>query len=62
MWLFSGVPDHPQDDMLMAKHGANELHSAVKNLMHAIWPEHKEAQQDAAHWMIRIVKPWMVWR
>jgi len=44
----------------MEKHGANELYSAVKSLMHAIWNEDKEAQQDAVHRMIQIATSWMI--
>jgi len=28
--------------------------------MHAIWTKDKEAQHDAAHWMIQIAEPWMI--
>jgi hypothetical protein len=28
--------------------------------MHAIWTKDEEAQQDAAHWMIQIAKPWTI--
>jgi hypothetical protein len=52
MWLFSGVPDDPEDDTVMEKHGADALHSAVKCLMHAIQTEDIESQQDAAHRML----------
>jgi len=38
---------------VMEKHGADALYSTVKNLMHAIWTEDEEAQQDAAHQMIQ---------
>jgi len=57
MWLFLGTPDDPEDDTVMEQHGADELYSAVKSLMHAIQTEDKEAQQDAAHRIIRIAKP-----
>jgi hypothetical protein len=30
--------------------------------MHAIWTEDEEAQQDAAHRMIQIAKPWTIRR
>jgi len=62
MWLFSGAPDDPEDDTVMEKHRAEALYSAVKGLMHAIWTENEEAQQDAAHQMIQIAKPWMISR
>jgi len=62
MWLFSGAPDNPEDDTVMEKHGAEALNSTVKSLMHAIWTENKEAQQDAAHRMIQIAKPWTIRR
>jgi hypothetical protein len=62
MWLFSGVPEDPEDETVMEMHGADALYSAVKSLMHAIWTEDKEAQQDAAHRTIQIAKPWMIRR
>jgi len=58
MWLFSGAPEYPEDDTVMEKHGAEALYSAVKSLMHAIWTEGEHAQQDAAHHMIQIARPW----
>jgi len=54
MGLFSGVPEDPEDDTVMEKHGAEALYSAVKSLMHAIRTKDEEAQQDAAHRMIEI--------
>ena len=62
MWLFSGVPEYPEDDTVMEKHRAEALYSAVKSLMHAIRTKDKDAQQDAAHWMIQIAKPWTIRR
>jgi len=60
MWLFSGASEDPEDDTVMGKHGAEAFYSAVKSLMHAIWTKDKEGQQDAAHWMIQIAKPWTI--
>jgi len=57
MWLFSGVPEDPEDDTVMEKHGAEVLYSTVKSLMHAMRTKDEEAQQDAAHRMIQIAKP-----
>jgi hypothetical protein len=62
MWLFSGAPENPEDETVMEKHGADALYSAVKSLMHAIRTEDQEAQQDAAHRMIQIAKPWTIRR
>jgi len=62
MWLFSGPPEDPEDDTVMEKHGAEALYSTVKSLMHAIRTKDEEAQQDAAHWMIQIAKPWTIRR
>ena len=62
MWLFSGVPEDPEDDTLTEMHGAEALYSAVKSFMHAIWTKDEEAQQDSAHQMIQIAKPRMIWR
>ena len=62
MWLFSGPPEDPEDETFMEKHGTNALYSAVKSLMHAIRTKDQDAQQDAAHWMIQIAKPWTILR
>jgi len=62
MWLFSGAPEDPEDETLMEKHGTEALYSAVKGLMHAIWTEDQDAQQDAAHRVIKIAKPWTIRR
>jgi len=57
MWPFSGVPEDPEDDTVMEKHGGGALYSAVKRLMHDIRTKHEDAQQDAAHRLIVIAKP-----
>jgi len=62
MWLFSGAPEHPDDKTVMEMHSADVLYSAVKSLMYAIRTEDQDAQQDAAHRMIQIAKPWMTRR
>ena len=62
MWLFSGVPEDPEDDPVMETHSTKELYSAVKSLTNAIRTEDKHAQQDAAHRMINIAKPWTIRR
>jgi hypothetical protein len=62
MWLFSGVTAEPENETLMEKHGAEALDSTVKSLMHAIRTEDQDAQQDAAHRMIQIAKPWTIRR
>jgi len=62
MWLFPGAPDDPEYDTVMEMDGAEALYSAVKSLMHAIQTENEEAQQDAAHRMIQIAKPWTIRR
>jgi hypothetical protein len=60
MWLFSGAPEDPEDETMMEMHGADALYSSVKSLMHAIWTEDQDSQQDAAHRMIQIAKPWTI--
>jgi hypothetical protein len=60
MWLFSRVPEDPEDETVMTMHGADALDSAVMSLLHAIWTEDQDAQQDAAHRMIQIAKPWTI--
>jgi len=62
MWLFSGAPEDPEDDTVMGKHSADVLYPAVKSLMHAIQTEDEDAQQNAAHQMIQIAKPWTIRR
>jgi hypothetical protein len=59
MWLFSGEPEHPEDETVKEMHGANALYSAVTSLMLAIRTGNQDAQQDAAHRMIQIAKHWM---
>jgi hypothetical protein len=44
----------------MEKHCTDALYSAVRSLMHAIRTEDNDAQQDAAHVLIPIAKPWMI--
>jgi hypothetical protein len=56
MWLISGAPEDPVDDIVMEKHGAEALNSAVKSWMHAIRTKDEEAHQHVAHKMIYIVK------
>jgi len=62
MWQFAGVPEDPEDETVMEQHGTDVLYSAVNSLMHAIRNEDKDAQQDAAHQMIQIAKPWTIRR
>jgi len=31
MWLLSGMPDDPEDETVMEKHGSEALYSAVKS-------------------------------
>jgi hypothetical protein len=62
MWLFAGAPEDPEDETVMEMHGADVLYSALESLMDAIRTEDEEAQQDAAHGMIHIAKPWTIRR
>jgi hypothetical protein len=62
MWLFSGAPENPEDETVMEMNGTDALYSAVKSLMHAIRTEAQDVQQNAAQWMIQIVKPWTIMR
>jgi hypothetical protein len=62
MWLFSGALGDPEDEIVMEVHSPDALYSAVKGLMHAIQAEDQDAQQDAAHQMIQIVKTCMIRR
>ena len=47
---------------MMEQHGAEALNSIGKSLMHAIRTKHRESQQDVAHRVIQIAKPWMIRR
>jgi len=62
MWLFSGAPEDPEDETVMEMHRADALNSTVKSLLHAIRTEDQDTQQDAAHRMIQIAKPWTMRR
>jgi hypothetical protein len=62
MWLFSGTHEDPEDKTVMEIRCADALSSSVKSLIHAIWTEDQDTQQDAAHRMIRIPKPWTIRR
>jgi hypothetical protein len=57
IWLFSGVPENPEDHPVMEMHGADALYSVVKSLMHAIRTEDEHTQQYAAHRTIIIPSP-----
>jgi len=60
--LFSGAPEDPEDETVMEMHSADGLYSAVKSMMHSIRTADEEAQQDAAHQLIQIAKPWTIRR
>jgi hypothetical protein len=62
MWLIPGAPEDPEDGTVMEMDVADALYSAVKSLMHAIQTEDQDSQQDAAHQVIQIAKPWMIKR
>ena len=62
MWLFSSAPEDPEDESEMGKHGAEALYSVVKSLMHPIWTDDQDAQQHAAHRLIKFTKPWTIRR
>ena len=62
MCLFSGAPEYPEDYTVMEKHGAEALYSAVNSVMHGIWTQDEDDQQDAEPGMIRIAKPWTIRR
>jgi hypothetical protein len=60
MWQFSGTPGDPENETVIEMHGAGALYPAVKSWMLSIRMEDQDAQQDAAHCMIRIAKPWKI--
>lgn len=62
VWLFAGAPEDLVDNMAMEKHSAKELNCVLTCLIHAIQTKHNEAQNNVAHWMIHIAKPWAIRR
>jgi hypothetical protein len=44
----------------MERDSADALYSAIKSVMHAIWTENEEAQQNMAYRVIQIVQPWTI--
>jgi len=62
MWLLSSRPNDPENDILIKKHGAEELCFSGESLIHAIWTEDEKAQQYAAYWMRQIGMSQMIWR
>jgi len=46
----------------MEMDSADALYGAVKSLMYAIWTEDNDTQNDVAHQMNKIAKPWMIQR
>jgi len=58
----SGVPERAEDDTVIKKHSAEAVYCALKILWHATCTEAEEAQQDEAHQLILIAKPWIIWR
>jgi len=62
MWLLSGAPDDPEAAAVMENLGAETLYFAVRSLMQTIQTKNKEAQQNAAHWIIQSAKPWTIRR
>jgi len=58
MLLFSDTTEDAQHRTVMEEHSTEALYSTLKSLIHAIRTEDQDAQQDAAHRMIQIAKPW----
>jgi chorismate mutase len=56
----SGAPEDPEDDTVMERDSADALYSAIKSVMHAIWTQNEEAQQNMAYRVIQIVQPWTI--
>jgi hypothetical protein len=56
------VLENREDDTVMEYHGVEALYSTMKSLIHAIQTEDQTAEQNAVHWMLHIVKPWMIRR
>ena len=62
IWLCAGAPEDQEADTVMEMHGADSLYSTVKSLMHDIRTADQDTQQDVAHRMIQIAKPWTIRR
>jgi len=62
MWLFPGASEDPEDQTVMEQYSTEELYFAAKTLMHAIWTEDKDSQQETAYRIIVIAKPWTISR
>jgi hypothetical protein len=62
MWLFSGVPEDPEDEIVMKVHSADAQCAAVKSSMYAIRTEDHDVQHDSIHQLMEIAKPWMIRR
>jgi hypothetical protein len=60
MWQFSGAPEDPDNETVLAKPSADAVVSAVKGLMNAIRTGDQDTQQDAAHLRIQISEPWRI--
>jgi len=53
MWLFSDAPQDPEDQTVTETPGEGSFHSAMKSIMHVVWTEDEEAQDDAVCWIIQ---------
>jgi hypothetical protein len=62
LWLCSGMPESPEDDIVMKKHGAEALYSTVKSRLPIGQNIEEEAEQNVAYWIIQIEKPWTIRR
>lgn len=56
------MPEDPEDNSVMEKHGAETLYSTEKSVMHAIHTADKDAEHVVAHWMIHPPKARMLKR
>jgi hypothetical protein len=62
MWLFPGACEDPENDTGMETHDTELVHSAMKCPVQSVRTDNQDAQQDAAHRMIPIAKPWLIRR
>jgi len=59
IWYFSDATEYPEYDTVTQMCSAQAQYSASKSLMHTIWIEDKDADQDVGYCMIPIVEHWI---
>jgi hypothetical protein len=60
LWVLSDATEDQEGKSVTEIHSADALNSAVLSVMDAMRTEDQDAQQDAAHRMRQIAKPWTI--